>query len=843
MTQQTSIDVNRAGNEDDVTVLKLLLQNLRFGFRMCMGMDYNADICAQYGFTLHNTNMMLHCWSRLSPLKLKAPLHKCLPIRQPSASIWTASRPLASASLHTHLPKTFNTLPLQNSPKMVDTTTIFRLKDETNKGGMMQMFVRHYYRPQYNRNTGSYGYKEDEEPTQGGWSFGGGGRSREESTKYMIYAIIAANVVIWVLWQGEDKRTMARNFLLSYANVVQGRPYTILTSIFSHLDIIHLILNMYGLYAFGLPMALLLGQKTFLALYFAGGILGSIFHLVECVLRRRDTPALGASGSILAVTTLFACLFPFSQIILLFVPLPAIAALGLIICYDLYSALYRRNTHTAHAAHLGGITVGILYFLARTASFSDRCNACSHLFWVLGSVGAGVTIILMVAILYLSSVQSRLQERQVYVAKVDEDVSWTREVVAHTNIITKKKELDSIFCPTNGGYEASSYLYVIIENYDHLPPRMAFTHGHKKSYHHQGQMQDLLNNADNWKHDEYYSLNWLKYCHQPNITTGQELQVATYQFWMAFMKPHGYGDPYNICTPCCAQFIITRENVQRNSRQFYQDIYDWLRGLKNETAPLPENRLSSRVLEYMWAPIFGARSEGETGKKENRNSMDLSRRYSKGAALLAKCGGWSEGKGLGKDENGRKDFVRIDLKKNTAGIGVATAAWENWWEKGADAAFQKGKKDTSYSSSSEDESDHSSGKECKKKRKKVEASSDESSSEEEKKKKKKRKKSQASSSEEEEEKKDKKKKKKKADSSSDEEEEKVVKKIIKTKTTKKTKVVISNTEKSISESEEKQVDIFEKCGRRQTCIGSSYNQSGKMRRLELQEQAFATKKL
>ena len=49
----------------------------------------------------------------------------------------------------------------------------------------------------------------------------------------------------------------------------------------------------------------------------------------------------------------------------MFVPMPAIAAVGLFVSYDLYMALTNPQRKIASAGHLGGAAFGLWYYLAR----------------------------------------------------------------------------------------------------------------------------------------------------------------------------------------------------------------------------------------------------------------------------------------------------------------------------------------------------------------------------------------------------------------------------------------------------------------------------------------------
>jgi membrane associated rhomboid family serine protease len=61
----------------------------------------------------------------------------------------------------------------------------------------------------------------------------------------------------------------------------------------------------------------------------------------------------------------FAVLFPNTELMLLFPPIPIKAKylIGAYLIFEIYSSLYAYNDHVAHLAHVGGAIVGIILVL------------------------------------------------------------------------------------------------------------------------------------------------------------------------------------------------------------------------------------------------------------------------------------------------------------------------------------------------------------------------------------------------------------------------------------------------------------------------------------------------
>jgi len=179
----------------------------------------------------------------------------------------------------------------------------------------------------------------------------------------ILWILIALNVAVFILWHqvGTSRsglRFMMDHFLVSGANVADGRVWTLLTSCFSHRDATHLLVNMLVLWVFGRDILGIIGPAQFIRLYIVGGILASIGHVAISMMTLDPSPALGASGSVMAIAVIFASLFPRRTLLLnFFIPVPAALAVAGYIALDVFGA-FQGSTGIAHGAHLGGAAYG-----------------------------------------------------------------------------------------------------------------------------------------------------------------------------------------------------------------------------------------------------------------------------------------------------------------------------------------------------------------------------------------------------------------------------------------------------------------------------------------------------
>lgn len=171
-------------------------------------------------------------------------------------------------------------------------------------------------------------------------------------------ALIAANIIVSLI--GFNNREMFNQNAFWIAPIKQNNQwYRFVTSGFLHVNGLHLLINMYVLYAFGTFLeSKILGTGGFLMVYFASLLGGSAWEYVT----KRDQPnfrAVGASGATSGTILAFSLFLPFATLLLFFViPMPAIVlAIGFIgVSYYLAG---KPGGLIAHGAHLGGALAGL----------------------------------------------------------------------------------------------------------------------------------------------------------------------------------------------------------------------------------------------------------------------------------------------------------------------------------------------------------------------------------------------------------------------------------------------------------------------------------------------------
>ena len=168
-----------------------------------------------------------------------------------------------------------------------------------------------------------------------------------------VLRLLIANVVVYFLQQTIGGLTQSLMFVPS---LIWTRPWTIITYMFLHASVSHILFNMLSLYFFGSRVEQRLGPERFFALYFLSGIGGALLSFVFSPY----TPILGASGAVFGVSLAFARFWPRDQILIWgIIPVEA----RWLVAFMTLIALFGIGSGVAHFAHLGGFLGGFLYLL------------------------------------------------------------------------------------------------------------------------------------------------------------------------------------------------------------------------------------------------------------------------------------------------------------------------------------------------------------------------------------------------------------------------------------------------------------------------------------------------
>jgi len=183
-------------------------------------------------------------------------------------------------------------------------------------------------------------------------------------------AIIVLNVFVFVLEvMGGDE--FVKQWSVIPADIVAGRHWiTILTAMFMHGGLLHILGNMVFLWAFGPEVEDAMGGFRYLTFYLLSGVVASLAQILA--MPGSTVPNLGASGAIAGVMGAFLITYPGDQIrtvILLGIftritLVPAALLIGLWFLIQLFNGVGAvaevQTGGVAYAAHVGGFIFGAL---------------------------------------------------------------------------------------------------------------------------------------------------------------------------------------------------------------------------------------------------------------------------------------------------------------------------------------------------------------------------------------------------------------------------------------------------------------------------------------------------
>ncbi|MFH1786313.1 MAG: rhomboid family intramembrane serine protease [archaeon] len=140
--------------------------------------------------------------------------------------------------------------------------------------------------------------------------------------------------------------------------LVSAEPWRLVTYMFVHGSLEHLLMNLFAIFFFGLILEKDIGMKLFLSLYFISGIAGGYMQAYLFP----TLPSVGASTAAFGIMGMLAFLRPMMLVVFVAVPLPLIIV---VIGWAVSSYLLMNiNDGIGRGAHLFGLLVGIAFGLA-----------------------------------------------------------------------------------------------------------------------------------------------------------------------------------------------------------------------------------------------------------------------------------------------------------------------------------------------------------------------------------------------------------------------------------------------------------------------------------------------
>ena len=175
----------------------------------------------------------------------------------------------------------------------------------------------------------------------------------------MTYILVALNILcflcMYIFGNGSTDALTLLKFGANYAPLVKlGEVWRLVTSIFLHVGVLHLLCNMYSLYIVGSQLESFFGKAKFLCIYILSGIVGNLFSVLFT-----NGLTVGASGAIFG---LFGALLYFGYHYRIYLGTVIKSQIIPLIILNLFIGF--ASSGIDNAAHIGGLIGGALVSIA-----------------------------------------------------------------------------------------------------------------------------------------------------------------------------------------------------------------------------------------------------------------------------------------------------------------------------------------------------------------------------------------------------------------------------------------------------------------------------------------------
>lgn len=188
-------------------------------------------------------------------------------------------------------------------------------------------------------------------------------RRYQNAATTAVWALIAANVLVYIATSlapggsfGGLSNAIVDQFGIS-RSTVGTYPWQLVTSLFLHDGIYHILGNMLMLYIYGSYLANIISETRLLPLYFIGGLVGNALFLA---IAPAGAVAVGASGAIFALGGALAVMRPRIKVVLFPIPIPMDLWVYVLISAILLGVVPALSySNIGWQAHLGGLATGL----------------------------------------------------------------------------------------------------------------------------------------------------------------------------------------------------------------------------------------------------------------------------------------------------------------------------------------------------------------------------------------------------------------------------------------------------------------------------------------------------
>jgi membrane associated rhomboid family serine protease len=171
----------------------------------------------------------------------------------------------------------------------------------------------------------------------------------------IVRILLFANIGVFFL---QNTTGWITELMIFIPRLILVRPWTVITYMFLHAGMMHLVFNMLGLFFFGPRVEERLGSRSFMNLYLISGVTGALLSLIM----GPSAAVLGASAAVFGVMLAFAWFWPEAPIhIWGIIPIQARTLVIITTVLSLWSGFGGVGGNVAHFAHLGGYVGAFVY--------------------------------------------------------------------------------------------------------------------------------------------------------------------------------------------------------------------------------------------------------------------------------------------------------------------------------------------------------------------------------------------------------------------------------------------------------------------------------------------------